>query len=159
MLGSSRLQPISKIVPVPAVNAALINKEGKVLLTRRSPAIRQPGKWCLPGGHLEMGEAWAPAIEREIQEEVGVKITKYHLLGIYSDPSLTVTPEVMEGGYRVQFMVACFRVTDWEGEITPNYEVDLWDWFTPDNLPSPILPSHPIRAIDAYHYKGGVFVR
>lgn len=159
MLPSNPMQDLRKIITVPAVNAALINKDGKVLLTRRSKAIRLPGKWCLPGGHLEEGECWNLAIEREILEEVGVKITRYHLLGIYSDPSVTITPDPSPEGYYVQFLVACFRVTEWEGEISPNYEVDAWDWFTPDDLPTPIVQSHPIRTQDAYTYKSGVYVR
>lgn len=147
------------IMPVPAVNAAIMNAEGKVLLTRRSQKIREPGKWCLPGGHMEIGEDWTTAIVREIQEEVGVEITRFELMGIYSDPKVTVTPNPVAEGFRVQFVVALFRVTEFKGEISPNYEVDAWDWFTPDTLPHPILPSHPVRVKDACEFKGNVYVR
>lgn len=147
-----------KIIPVPAVNAAIM-KDGKVLLTRRSQQIREPGKWCLPGGHLEKGETWATAIEREILEEVGIQITRYQLMGIYSDPAVTVTPNPVANGYHVQFLVALFRVTEFKGEIAPNFEVDAWEWVTPDKIPQPILQSHPIRVKDACEFKGGVFVR
>ena len=148
-----------QIVPVPAVNAALINSEGEVLFTLRSQTVREPGKWCLPGGHLEMGETWQTAIEREIQEEIGVKIKKYRLSGIYSDPKLTITAEPVSDGYHAQFIVLNFLVTAWEGEISPNDEVEDWDWFDIQNIPEPILKSHPIRAMDAKLFSGTVMVR
>lgn len=148
-----------KIVPVPAVNAAIMNDKNQVLLTRRSAEIREPGKWCLPGGHLEVGEDWQTAIRREIQEEVGIEITRFFLMGIYSDPKLTVTPAPLPSGYHVQFLVALFRVTEFKGEISPNYEVDAWEWVTPETIPKPVLPSHPIRVRDACTFKGEVFVR
>lgn len=151
--------PQKKIIPVPAVNAAIMNEKNEILLTRRSSQIREAGKWCLPGGHLEIGEDWATAIQREIQEEVGIEITRFQLMGIYSDPIVTVTPAPIAEGYHVQFLVAVFRVTQFRGEISPNYEVDAWDWFTPETMPQPILQSHPVRVRDACSFQGDVFVR
>jgi mutator protein MutT len=147
------------IVPVPAVNAVIFNEHREVLLTQRSKTVREPGKWCLPGGHLEVGELWTSAVEREIKEEVGIQIKNYELSGIYSDPLLTVTQEVLPDGYYAQFVVAVFVVRNWDGEFEPNEEVEEWDWFSIENFPDPMLKSHPVRAIDAFRYRGEVFVR
>jgi ADP-ribose pyrophosphatase YjhB (NUDIX family) len=150
---------MSSIVPVPAVNGIIFNSEGKCLLTRRSPMVREPGKWCLPGGHLDGGEDWLTAVKREIHEEISLKVESARLVGIYSNPSLTISKEILPEGYRKQFVVASFLIDKFEGEVLPNEEVDAWDWFALEALPDPMIPSHPVRIQDAYLYKGEVFVR
>ena len=147
------------IVPLPAVNAVVFNEHGEVLLTRRSKSVREPGKWCLPGGHVESAEKWVTALRRELEEETGLVVVQETLTGIYSDPGLTVTHEVLPEGYYGQFVVAAFKINAFKGEVTPNDEVDEWDWFDLDNMPDPILKSHPVRALDAAKFKGEVFVR
>ncbi len=132
---------------------------GEILLTRRSPIVREPGKWCLPGGHLDGGEDWTTAIRRELNEEIGITVRAETLIGIYSDPNLTVTAEPMREGFHGQFVVASFLITDYTGPIQPNDEVDLWDWFPMNKLPDPIMKSHPIRIEDAFRFNGEVFVR
>jgi 8-oxo-dGTP pyrophosphatase MutT (NUDIX family) len=149
-----------EIIPIPAVNTAIFNENNEILLTRRSSTVREPGKWCLPGGHLEVGEFWLDGAVRETQEEVGIRVNQAVLCGIYSDPKLTVSQDVINPeGFHGQFVVALFKVLSYEGKIAPNDEVDDWDWFSPDNLPDPILKSHPIRVQDAFHFNGKVFVR
>lgn len=52
------------------VVAALIEKENKVLIAKRSNGDPNTlGKWEFPGGKVEMGEDEFHAIEREIKEE------------------------------------------------------------------------------------------
>ncbi|NBY21144.1 NUDIX hydrolase [bacterium] len=113
-----------------------------------------------PRGTLGGREFWLDGAIRETQEEVGIQVNQAILCGIYSDPKLTVTQDVLfPENYHGQFVVALFKVLSYEGKINPNNEVDDWDWFSPDNLPDPMLKSHPIRAVDAFHFNGKVFVR
>ena len=146
------------IIPVPAANAAIL-KEGKILLTQRASNIREGGKWCLPGGHVEQGETWLEAMTREVREEVGLEVRKSALLGVYSDPLLTVTPVPYYGNQLGQFVAIVFLVTEFEGNVVPNHEVEKFGWFSEVNIPSPMLRSHPIRVGDAFQYKGVPFVR
>lgn len=148
-----------RIVPIPAVNAVIYNSRREILLTRRSTEVREPGKWCLPGGHLDSGEDWIGALRREIREELGLRVKSERLIGIYSDPKLTITPEVLKEGYHGQFVVAVFQVLEYDGQIIPNEEVDQWAYFSADKIPSPMIKSHPIRMLDAFQFKGEVFVR
>ena len=149
-------------MPVPAVNVAVFNPEGKVLLTRRSPRVRAPGTWVLPGGHVEFGETWESAAYREIEEECGIRLNSIKLMGVYSDPLLTTSETVLKEGYRGQFVVALYWSDDFSGNVSPNDEVDLWGWYGPLELPNALLKSHPVRVSDAFDFNQNpskVFVR
>ncbi len=57
------------------VVAALIVKEGKILIAKRSTGDENVyGKWEFPGGKVEPGESETAAIEREIKEEFELEI-------------------------------------------------------------------------------------
>ena len=57
------------------VVAALIEKDNKVLLARRSTGDESViGKWEFPGGKVKDNESEMDAIEREIEEEFELKI-------------------------------------------------------------------------------------
>lgn len=150
---------MAQIIPVPAVNGAIFNNEGQILITRRSPTVREPGKWCLPGGHFDGGEDWVAAMRREVLEEVGLTVVSESLLGVYSDPDLTITDVLSPENIRKQFVTIVFVVREFSGEVRPNDEVDEWGWFNLSGLPAPMVRSHPIRIEDAFSYKGTVFVR
>lgn len=55
------------------VTAAIIEKEGKYLIARRKGGNLN-GKWEFPGGKLEDGESHEKCLERELDEEFGVKV-------------------------------------------------------------------------------------
>jgi len=63
------------------VTAAVILREGKVLVTRRPPGAHLAGFWEFPGGKKENGESLEECLGREIREELGVGIhLERHLL-------------------------------------------------------------------------------
>jgi 8-oxo-dGTP diphosphatase len=66
--------------------AFIVNKEGKLLLTRRGPNARnQVGKWEAPGGKIEFGETAKETIVREAKEELDIDIQIDALLGFIDD--------------------------------------------------------------------------
>lgn len=56
-----------------AVVAALIVREGKLLIARRPQGRHMAGRWEFPGGKIERGETPERALERELSEELGVQ--------------------------------------------------------------------------------------
>ncbi|MDF0601627.1 8-oxo-dGTP diphosphatase MutT [Psychromarinibacter sp. C21-152] len=59
-----------KVVLVSAV--ALIDRDGRVLLTRRPEGKAMAGLWEFPGGKVEPGESPEAALIRELEEELGI---------------------------------------------------------------------------------------
>jgi mutator protein MutT len=57
------------------VVAAIIRREGRILITRRFDNVHLPGLWEFPGGKVESGETLQQALIREIREELGVEIS------------------------------------------------------------------------------------
>ena len=54
------------------VVAALILKDGKVLVCQRTRHQTMPLKWEFPGGKIEEGEQPRDALHRELDEELGI---------------------------------------------------------------------------------------
>ncbi|AEH45721.1 NUDIX hydrolase [Thermodesulfatator indicus DSM 15286] len=93
------------------VVAALLLKDGKVLLTQRPPGKIRAGFWEFPGGKLEKGETLEKALEREILEELGLKVAVGQKLAEvdfnYPEAAITLhcfrceilsgTPQALEG--------------------------------------------------------------
>jgi mutator protein MutT len=57
------------------VVAAVIEQDGKLLLTRRLEGTHLAGLWEFPGGKSEQGEGHIECLERELREELGVEAT------------------------------------------------------------------------------------
>src|SRR5258706_16398311 len=54
------------------VVAAIIEKDGKVLICQRKAGQRFGGKWEFPGGKVEREEEWKAALARELREELAI---------------------------------------------------------------------------------------
>ncbi len=52
---------------------ALIDPDGRVLISQRPPGKAHSGMWEFPGGKIEPGEHPEGAIVRELREELGVE--------------------------------------------------------------------------------------
>jgi 8-oxo-dGTP diphosphatase len=55
------------------VAAAVIEKEGKILIGQRKKSDRHGLKWEFPGGKVEAGESTVVGLARELREELGIE--------------------------------------------------------------------------------------
>jgi 8-oxo-dGTP diphosphatase len=53
---------------------AVIQRESRVLIIRRSMTVAAPGAFCFPGGGIELGESEEAALVRELREELCVEV-------------------------------------------------------------------------------------
>jgi 8-oxo-dGTP pyrophosphatase MutT (NUDIX family) len=59
------------------VSALIFSKDGRLLMGRKDPSKGgvYPDAWHIPGGGVDDGETLLQTLEREVQEEVGIKIS------------------------------------------------------------------------------------
>lgn len=69
-MGTSRMLAV-----IVEVVAAVIRRDGKILITQRLDDVHLARLWEFPGGKVEPGESLEAALEREIREELGVGIS------------------------------------------------------------------------------------
>lgn len=56
------------------VVAAVIRRDGRILISRRHDGAERGGLWEFPGGKVEAGESEPGALRREILEELGCEV-------------------------------------------------------------------------------------
>ena len=61
-------------IPYFTVVAAVIRKNGRILITRRKNEGLLGGLWEFPGGKVEEGETDEDALKRELKEELNVQV-------------------------------------------------------------------------------------
>jgi mutator protein MutT len=79
-------------MPIIDVAAALIFREGKLLITQRYAGAHLGGLWEFPGGKREPNEEFEACLQRELREELGISVTVGELLEslIHAYPEKTV---------------------------------------------------------------------
>lgn len=117
--------------PVPAACAIVTDAANRLLLVERS-VEPQLGKWCLPGGYMELGETPEACALRELREETGLVGTIAGIFGAESNPN------------RLYDTVAliCYRVARYKGEPVPGDDASDIGFFPAEALPEIAFDSH-----------------
>jgi mutator protein MutT len=118
------------------VVAAVIRNDGRILITQRLDDVHLARFWEFPGGKVEPGESLEVALEREIREEIGVRIRVY-------DEFLTIGHDYPEKSVRLHF----FNCDILEGEARPLEVADL-QWVNPQDLSNYEFPPADAEIID-----------
>lgn len=101
---------------------AVIVRQGRFLVIRRSLGVVAPRQYCFPGGAIEPGESEQEALVREIREELDVEILPLCRLW------RSVTP------WRVDLAWWLGQLPT-EAEPAPNpAEVESVHWYTPGEM-------------------------
>lgn len=121
------------------VVAAVLIRDGRMLLTQRRRGKAFEYSWSSPGGKVDEGEAHSDALVRELREEVGASIVlpiEERLWSLWIEPPVVAGPLAVTT-YRV-LLSPCSR------EPAP-LEGQGLGWFGPDELA--VLPLTPADAV------------
>ncbi len=100
------------------VAAALIDRNGRVLVQQRPPGKSMAGLWEFPGGKVEFGESPGAALVRELREELGIEVALSDIPG-----GLFVTTNV-ENKVLVLLLYIC---RSWSGKALALHATSL-EW-------------------------------
>lgn len=123
------MQQSDSIIEVAA--AVLLREDGSFLLTMRPADKIWAGYWEFPGGKVEPGETALQALQRELNEELGitVQIAYPWVTRVFTYPHALV---------RLNF----FRVPAWNGELHPHEGQEL-SWQRAQQVTvTPVLPAN-----------------
>jgi A/G-specific adenine glycosylase len=133
-LGLQEQRPVTEgrpAVPHYTVTAAVIQRDGQVLIAQRPSNGLLGGMWEFPGGKIKPSEDLVDCLRREIREELDVEIEVNDQLGVYRHAYTH---------FRVT--LHAFRCHLLQGEPRQLYHSAL-SWAS-----LPDLPSYPMGKID-----------
>lgn len=123
--------------------AALVEREGKILLVRRVNVPEQ-GKWSLPAGFVDGGEDPRRAAERECREETGLQVRAGELV------------EVVYGAEHPAgaSIVLVYQAEIVAGEVEAHDDADAAEFFASDAIP-PLAFEATRKALERWRARGG----
>jgi 8-oxo-dGTP diphosphatase len=68
------------------VVAAVIERDGRYLITQRRATAVLPLLWEFPGGRVESGETDADALQREVEHRLGVRVEPGEMISYVNHP-------------------------------------------------------------------------
>jgi 8-oxo-dGTP diphosphatase len=104
-------------------------REGKILLLKETPQLS--GKWEMPGGGLDFGENIQTGLEREIREEMGLKVAKMSKAPMYA---WTYKYEGKRGLDWYYALVLAYRIELKSLDFVPSDECEATGFFSKDEL-------------------------
>lgn len=108
--------------PEPIVGAFIINPQGKLFLIKTH---KWNNLYCVPGGHIELGETIEKALKREIKEETGLDVNRPKFLCLW---------EFIEGDNfwkKKHMLFLNFLVKTTSTKVKLNKEAEDYIWATP----------------------------
>jgi ADP-ribose pyrophosphatase YjhB (NUDIX family) len=116
------------VTPKVAVGAAVGNDDGELLLIQRADS----GVWLYPTGWCDVGYSAVEVVVKEVREETGVEVEPVRLIAVLDGLRLGFT--------RTPLYSLVFHCKAVGGKLEAHpLECRAVGWFTPDNLPSPLV--------------------
>ena len=106
------------------VACALVDADGRVLLTERPAGKSMAGLWEFPGGKIETGERPEETLIRELKEELGI---------VVREPCLAPLTFASHGYEDFHLLMPLYVCRRWEGTVTA-LEGQRLAWVRPNRL-------------------------
>jgi 8-oxo-dGTP diphosphatase len=112
------------------VAAALVDRDGRVLVQQRPEGLSMAGLWEFPGGKIELGETPEQALIRELAEELNVDVEQACLA-----PACFAS-DMLENRHLLLLLYVCRK---WRGMPIAQHATAL-RWVRPVELHSLAMP-------------------
>lgn len=122
---------------IEVVAGVITDKRGRILLSRRTPNRDMPGLWEFPGGKREAGETPEAALARELDEELGIRVT-------VGAPLITVPQQYPSKRLRLDVR----HVVHWDG-VPRGREGQALAWVAADKLGRYSMPPADLPVVAA----------
>lgn len=104
---------------------AAVFQDGRILLVKE----HEDGRWTLPGGWADVGDAPSQAAVREVKEESGYDVVARKIAAVY-DRNRHGHPPIPYHAYKIYFL--CDLIG---GQPTVSHETDAVEFFAEDQIP------------------------
>ena len=123
-------------MPIIDVAAALVFREGKLLITQRYADAHLGGLWEFPGGKREPDETFEACLARELREELGIEVTVGELA------------ESLTHAYPEKTVHLRFYLCRWEQHEPQPLGCSAFKWVTAAELKDYDFPAADARLLD-----------
>jgi len=130
-----------QIFPEPTVGAFIFNSKGELLLLQ---SHKWPGRYIVPGGHVELGETLEQAVVRETKEETGLNV---HSVEFINFQEFIYDPAFWKKRHFIFFDFAC--KTDAVNVIL-NDEAEGYIWMEPRQALTLELDAYTRRSVEEW---------
>jgi nucleoside triphosphatase len=131
----------NQIFPEPTVGAFIFNAKGELLLLQ---SHKWPGRYVVPGGHVELGERLEEALAREAKEETGLDI---HDIEFINFQQFIYDPAFWKKRHFIFFDFACKAENT---EVQLNDEAESYVWAEPRHALTMELDTYTRRSVEEY---------
>lgn len=122
---------------ITVVACALVDGDGRILISQRPEGRSMAGLWEFPGGKIENGESPEAALIRELQEELGIDTSENCLA------PFTFASHAYENFHLLMPLYICRK---WQGLVTGR-EGQATRWVRPNALKDYPMPPADIPLI------------
>ena len=130
-----------QIYPEPTTGVFIFNAEGKLLPLK---SHKWPGKYVIPGGHVELGERIEAAAQREAREETGLEVRDLQFICFQE---FVYDPAFWKPRHYIFFDYAC-RIDS--GEVRLNDEAEEYLWVEPERAFDLPIDAYTRRSLEMY---------
>jgi mutator protein MutT len=123
-------------MPIIDVAAALVFREGKLLITQRYAGAHLGGLWEFPGGKRESNESFAACLIRELREELGIEVEVGELV------------ESLTHAYPEKTVHLKFYRCRWKEHEPQPLGCPAFQWVSADELSDYDFPAADARLLD-----------
>lgn len=117
------------------VDAAIVDKAGRVLMVKNRKNYDLLDGWILPGGKVSNSESLEDAIRREIREECGIVVRPDKIISVF------VSPLSVSGRVKDVFVIVGFLASPENTSLKlAEDEISEAQWFPLGSLPADSFP-------------------